>query len=43
MPTWKYPGKEVTEEEVKKTMLTCVQRGNEHQIDDWPCFVSELS
>jgi len=43
MATWKYAGKEVTEEEVKKIIQTCLQCGEEHHTDDCPCFITELS
>ena len=43
MATWKYAGKEVIEEEVKKIIQTCFQCGKEHNTDDCPYLITELS
>lgn len=43
MITWKYSGKEVTKEEVKKIIQTCFKCTTERRTDDCPYFITELS
>lgn len=43
MITWKYSGKEVTKEEVKKIVQTCFKCTKERRTDDCPYFITELS
>ncbi len=43
MITWKYSGKEVTTEEVKKIIQSCFNCIKERRINDCPYFIAELS
>jgi len=43
MVTWKYSGKAVTTEEVKKIIQTCFKCINERRTNDCPYFITELS
>jgi len=43
MITWKYWGKEVTTEEVKKIIQTCFKCIKERRIIDCPYFITEMS